>query len=717
MKGIINMICIFAEKPNMGAIIAAALDGITLSSGKKILFSELESHEKLVKSQQFKEGYLKIRYNSEDCYVTWGYGHLCELKQAYDYNPEYSKWTNIPLPYIPKQYDLKVKENVTKQFNIVKNLFLKSTLIINATDYDREGEVIFSYLYDLINPRTTFKRAHFTSQTQDGIIEGFQELKSSDEVRNMTDAGRARSIADWLIGSNLTVATTLKYSDRTVLSIGRVQTPTLNLFVERELAIQNFVPMPYYTVSANFTLLNGLTYKGEHISKRFENKTDAQYVLNRIKDAEGIITSVEVEASKKNAPILFSLASLQMEANSRYGFTITETLEIAQYLYEKGYTTYPRTNSNYLTEDMELTVNKVLNALQTTPTYGPFLDGKPRTFNKKAYFNNSMVSSHFAIIPTGVIPTGLNEKQSKLYDLIAKSIVMMVYSPAIIQKTTVLTDVNGEVFKTSGNIITDCSWMEVWGKPKEALLPSLLYGDVVNVEADLADKFTTPPKRYNDKTIISAMLAAGKELDDEELRNVMVSSSVHGIGTDATRPAIIDTLINRGYITRDKKNIYATEKGISLIKIIPFSEIKSAELTAMWEGKLNDIALGKLSYVSFIKEIEALTTRWCSQVINSNVTADSLGFQTQSDKKSCPLTNCSGKILSYSWGWGCSNYKCGCKFSVNKIIAGKELTDKQLEMLVTTGSTKVIRNFKGKKGMFDAKLKLEDNRIKFDFTK
>ena len=708
------MITIYAEKPDVGNKIAAALDKITLSSGKEITFKDLKANEKAVKAQQFKDGYLKIKYLGDDCYVTWGYGHLCELKQAVDYDADYKNWSKMPMPFIPTEYQVKVKSEVKKQFNLVSDLMKKSSLVINATDYDREGELIFAYLYDAAKCKVPFKRAHFSSQTEEGLQDGFAKLLTAAEVKDITDAGRGRSVADFVVGANLTAQMTLKAGGKNVLSIGRVQTPTLNMLVEREEAIRSFVPSPYYTITADFKTTAGEVYKAEHKTKKFTNKAEAQAIYDNITGKKGKVKNVEKKTEYKEGPNLYSLSSLQMAANSKYGFTMAKTLTVAQQLYEAGYTTYPRTDSQYLTEDMEPVVNTVLDVLEkNNATYASFITGRPRSFEKKKYFDDKKVQSHFAIIPTKSYPSGLTPDQEKLYDLIARSVIMMLYKKAKLENTKITTDVEGEEFISNGKVVIDPEWMAIDTKSKDELLPNVKVGDIVSGTYKINEKMTQPPKRYTDKTLLSAMLNSGKELDDAELKKIMASGDVNGIGTEATRASIIETLIKRGYAERDKKNIFATERGIQLIHALPIKEIKSAELTALWEKRLNNIALGKDSLPVFIKDIEDATRKWVAELATS---VSKGAINSASVIGTCPA--CGKNVIKTKWGYGCVGYTDGCKFTISGEIAHKKITDAQVKKLLEKGSTGTIKGFKSSSGKsFDTALVLDDDKkVVFEFT-
>ena len=681
------MITIYAEKPDMGRKIAAVLNSSS-------------------SAPQRKDGYLEITFKGEPTFVTWGYGHLCELKSAKDYDESYKQWRNIPIPFIPHPYEVKVKEDVIKQFQIVKGLFDKSSLIINATDPDTEGEIIFAYLMEAAHCKKPFKRAHFVSQTKEGITYAFDHLKSPGEVQNLIQAGKSRSIADWVVGCNLTVAMSLKFSGNSVLSLGRVQTPTLNILVEKELAIRNFKSEPYYLIKAVFETDKHEKYEAESIRKRISNKAEAENIYKNLIGKSGVVQSVERKEIEKEAPSLYNLLALQMDANSKFGLTLAQTLEVAQSLYEAGYTTYPRSDSQYLTEDMEPVVNDILDVLaKSSPEYASLINGQPRKIKRSKYFDNSKVSSHYAIIPTTSTPKSLTPVQQKIYDLIARSVIMMIYPPAKLEKTTVITGVGDENFSSSGNIVVSPGWMAVSSAPDDKLLPDLKIDQVVSGEYSLQEKVTEPPKRYTDRTLASAMEAAGKELDDAELRKVMAAGK-KGLGTEATRANIVETLIARSYAVREKSIIKPTERGISLIQTLPLKEIKSAELTAQWEQRLDNISKGKERMEDFISDIENATKIWCADIYAASEDKTSLASE-KTTSFICP--GCGSSILKQKWGYGCSNYKNGCKFAINNTVASKKLTDLQIERLINNGTTgdKPISGFTGKSGKkFEAILNL-----------
>lgn len=724
------MITIFAEKPDVGNKIAAALDRITLSSGKTVSFGSLKTYEKEVKSQGSKDGYFRISLKGEEAFVTWGFGHLCELKQAKDYNPAYKNWRNLPAPFIPDSYEIKPRsipeekdkygynDKIKRQLKLISELFAKSRMIINATDFDREGEVIFSYVYEITKAAAPVQRACFSSQTQTGICDGFsKDLKSGKDMRNIESAGRMRGIADWVVGANLTVSTTLWNSGTSVYSVGRVQTPTLRMVVDREKAICGFTSIKYYVIEALFQTEKNESFKAKYYKDKIETKKEAESILKKLQEI-GIISNVDRKRVNKAPPSLFSLSSLQMECNSRFGFTLKQTLDLVQKLYDNGYVTYPRSDSSYLTEDMEPVVNKVLDRLLAKISeYAKWIDGKPRRYVKSRYFNNAKVESHFAIIPTENVPKTLSDDESKVYDLIAKSVIQMLYSDALIQQSKIYIDVNGEMFTAQETRIIEKGFLEVDNTVKETLLPSLSIKDLLSGKYQILEKDSEPPKRYTEKTLLAAMISCGKELDDKEMKKVLDNPSVSGIGTVATRDAIIETLIQREYIARKGKTLIATEKGINLIDRLLISDVKSPEMTAKWEKRLNLIANGKEDPQIFLKDIENSVRDWCLIFSKEKrPLSSSDGKSTDTLPYKCPL--CGKPMVKKTWGVGCSGYRDGCKFSIGQTISKKKLSDKQMEKLLKTGQTDKISGFTSKSGKkYDATLALKDGKLTFLFEK
>lgn len=713
------MMVIFAEKDSVGKKIAAALGGIYLKdSGKIVSFGELPKYKKLVDEQGNKDGCFKVKFKGEDCYVTWVWGHMCGLKQAKDYNPEYKYWSKMPVPFFPKKYELKVTdEKHSRQLKIIKSLFEKCDWIINATDADREGEVIFAYVYQYLNCKKPFKRVLFSELTKSGIPIAFDSLVDSSERKNIENAGRARAMADWVVGANLTARLTLHNHSTQPLSVGRVQTATLNLLVQRELSIRDFKPSEYFTLDGVFTTSKGEKYKGVHKLKKFDKKEDAEKIFDKINGKKGEITVLKKE--KKNVPVpeLLNQAALQMKCNEKFGLKMIDTLDIAQYLYSEGYTTYPRTSSRYLGEDMKEQVNGIFDKLEATSKYEGYIKGKPRPFFMKRFFDNTKVGSHCAIIPTGETPKGLTELQQKVYDVICRSFIQMIYPEAVVENTNMVTTVEDEEYISTGKIIAYKGWMEVSGVPKVDTLPDVSLHEIVDPEFKIESKWTKPPQRYTDKTLLAAMLSAGKTITNKELRDILSDPKDGGIGTEATRASIVETIIQRGYAERDGKSFVATEKGIDLIQKLPVDDLKSAEITAEWEKRLREIADGKEDLKTFMIDIYRSVTKWCKEIDSSPVISTSVLSGTSSSLEiKCPI--CGQPLKKMKWGWGCSGYKTGCKFSVSQVIAKKKLTDLQVKKLVNEGKTSSIAGFVSKAGKkFSAKLYLDENqKVQFEFA-
>ena len=694
-------IVIHTEKPSVGMLVAAALDKICLSNGKTIPFSGIKTSENQIKAEQKKTGYLKITYRGKPCFVTWGFGHLVELKQAADYNPAWKNWSALPLPFYPDDHMLRVKagknddynKKVEAQFNLVAKLLRGAELIINATDFDREGEVIFSYIYELAGATAPVMRAKFASQTLQGIRDGFANAVPGKEMKLLEAAGRARGMADLGVGATMTAAMTLQHPASGILSIGRVQTPTLAMFVEKELAIRNFVPTPYWTLEAVFTTPDGEKYKAAR-KERIDSRSEADELLGAVEGRAGVITSVKKKETVKQPPHLYSLSALQMDANSKFGFSLKRTLDAAQRLYDEGYTTYPRTNSQYLTEDMEPTVNKLLDALEAGEDYYSLIVGRPRKFNRSYYFDNSKVESHYAIIPTENIPDDLSGDDAKIYDLVCRSVIRMLYGSATLLQTTVTTVTNGVSFTSNGTVIKEPGWMAVGDAAKTELLPMLSEGMACSGDYDVKEKKTEPPKRYTDKSILSAMITAGKQVEEEELKGILENGQNKGIGTEATRAAILETLLERAYIERNGKAFEATDKGIALIQNLPVKALKSPSMTAQWELRLSKIEKGEEDPDVFKRDIIIELGGWVKQVQNSNT--DRFGNTPGEFKANCPV--CGEPMRKFTWGYGCTGYKTDkCNFSISGTMFGKKLPEREVIRLITTGSTNKISGFISKK--------------------
>ena len=664
------MIVIFAEKEDMGSKIAAALDCIRLPSGKVVDSDTLPAYQKEVKKYQVDNGYLPISFFGEEAVVTWGLGHLYALKDVAEYDKALTRWASRPVCFIPKAYELHPISSDVERFakkndfqrKTVKSLFSKADKIINATDDDREGEVIFAYVYEAVKCKKPYERVRFTSTNKEDIVDAFKHLVPASEVKPVEMAGRARGIYDWLVGTNLTTQFTLKNPGNGVLSVGRVQTPVLKMIVDRENEIIHFKSSAFWSIKAKFTTDDtGAEYNGEHKTKRFDKKSDAETILSKITGKPGKITDIKKKTVKKEVPLLYSQTALQMDANETYGYTPKKTLDTCQWLYEQGYVTYPRTKSQVLNDGMESNVKAILGALSKMTDYTGFISGRPLNPGKK-FFNSAKVDSHYAIIPTTKTPpVSLTTEQKNIYDLIAKSLIRTIYPEAIMESTAVTTTVEGEEFVSNGSVVVNLGWLAVGGKTKETLLPKLTLNETVTGDYKLSEGKTEPPKRYTDKTILAAMVSAGKDLKDEELRKILADPSVEGIGTDATRAGILQTLADRKYIEHNGKSILPTQKGMEFIRIFPVAELESAEFTARMEKQLTLISKKEVKFEDFIEEVEKQTDKWCHIVADSK---EEMSSSSKSSKEDAvygdPCPNCGKPMMlrtgKYGKFWGCTDY-------------------------------------------------------------
>lgn len=722
------MTVIFAEKPDMGIKIAAALDSIHLDNGIDVGFDDIANYTDIIKKQRKKDGYFRINFYDDETIVTWGYGHMVGLKQAKDYNEAYARWENLPLPYIPEEYELKVTTDDTRQFSIIERLFRDSDRIICATDDDREGDLIFDYIYTYIGCNTPFQRAVFNKQSKEEFIKSFTEsnLIDSSERQLIIEAGRGRSIGDFICGAGPSVAMTLKYNSQDVLSVGRVQTAVLNMIVVRELDIINFKPQPYWVIKAFFKTPSGEVYEAYHNKKRFTTKEDADKVLECIKNSkDGFIKDIDIKQFKKKKPNLYSLATLQMDANKAFGFSLKNTSDIAQGLYDKGFITYPRTDSLFLPEDMMNEMDNVLSMLENS-SYGNLFPQNKEYFKNNLYFDNSKVSSHYAIVPTSTEANGLNDSEEKIYSLIAKSVITMVHPEATLSKTTVTTIMNNEEFITNGNSVVDPGYMVVTGIPKEHLLPNLAYDmNVAVVDCKKEYKQTEPPKRYTEASLLNAMINCGNTLEDDELREIMSKGpdgKPRGLGRPSTQASIVATLERRCYIEKKGKTIHPTKKGMAMIQAFPVEDLKSAKMTAMWEKRLDDIEAGKETFDNFIYDLEESVRRWTKEIMESN---KNIRLERTSDGSTeanyrCPV--CKRKIKKLHWGYVCTGKDAEenpCSFSIGFNIAQKRLTDSDFSNLFNKGATGLIKGFVSSTtgDKFDAFLKYNPETKNVEFAR
>ncbi len=585
------MIVCIAEKPSVAKDIAAVLG-----------------------ANQRKDGY----FEGNNYQVTWTFGHLCTLKEPRDYLEEWRYWNLRYLPMVPSKFGIKLLDNdgVKKQFQVIKRLVESCEKVVNCGDAGQEGEVIQRWVLHLTKCKVPIKRLWISSLTEEAIKEGFSKLKDAKDYNNLYAAGNARAVGDWLLGINATRLFTKKFGQqKQVLSIGRVQTPTLAMIVKRQLEIDNFKSEDYWELRTVYrdTEFNSVLGK-------IKKKEKAHYALSKISEAPFIITSFEQKEGKERPPRLFDLTALQVETNKKFGFSADQTLKHIQSLYEKKLVTYPRVDTTYLPDDMYPKVSGILSKMQYySKLTAPLLEKKiPKT---KQVFDNKKVTDHHAIIPTGVIPSGINPDEQRVYDVVAKRFISVFYPDCVVSNTTVLGEVLKLEFKATGKQILQPGWRVVYeteassDKTKsddDKIMPTFVQGESGPHVPRVDKKQTSPPKFYTEATLLRAMETAGKQVDDDEMRELLKDN---GIGRPSTRANIIETLFRRKYIERKKKNILATQTGIDLIEVIENETLKSPELTGDWERKLRLIEKGEFEPDQFKQELIEMVVNLTNEVL------------------------------------------------------------------------------------------------------
>ena len=612
-----NMIVCIAEKPSVARDIARILGATS-------------SHDGYMEGNGYQ--------------VTWTFGHLCELKMPEDYTPLWKAWSLTSLPIIPPRFGIRLKEDsgIKKQFATIERLMQKADGIVNCGDAGQEGELIQRWVMQKAQPTCPVKRLWISSMTDEAIREGFANLKDQSEYQTLYMAGLSRAVGDWLLGINATRLYTLKYGqNRQILSIGRVQTPTLALIVNRQKEIDNFKPEPYWVLA---TVYRDTTFTATQ--GRFTSKEEGEQAFQTIEGKPFTVTKVEKKNGHEGAPSLYDLTSLQVDCNRKFGFSAEQTLNLIQSLYEQKLATYPRVDTTFLSDDVYPQCPRIMNGLFQTRFAGqaPYADlvrtlgGKPLPKSKKV-FDSSKVTDHHAIIPTGVPPQNLSDAQRKVYNLIARRFIAVFYPDCKFATTTVLGEVAGGdgpaspsspasiEFKVTGRTILEPGWRTVYAKDtqtdddekkpdeEERTLPVFEKGESGPHTPTLTEKMTTPPKYYTEATLLRAMETAGKLVEDETLRAAMKEN---GIGRPSTRAAIIETLFRRHYIKKERKNLVATPTGIELIDLIHEELLKSAELTGIWEKKLRDIERQEYEPALFLEELKAQVTEIVRDVMADN---------------------------------------------------------------------------------------------------
>ena len=561
-----------------------------------------------------KDGYIE----GNGYQVTWTFGHLCTLKEPHDYTPQWKSWDIYKLPMIPPRFGIKLIENATykKQFAVIESLMQNATEIVNCGDAGQEGELIQRWVMQKAKATCKVKRLWISSLTEDAIREGFKNLKDQCEFQSLYEAGLARAIGDWLLGMNATRLYTLKYGlNKQILSVGRVQTPTLALIVNRQKEIENFVPTQYWELKTVYRDITFNATKG-----KFDTLAEGEDFLKSIQGKDFTVTKVTEKKGTEYAPRLFDLTSLQVECNKKYSFSADDTLKTIQSLYEKKITTYPRVDTTFLSDDIYPKCPQILVGLTDYASIIEPLKGKKLPKSKKV-FDNSKVTDHHAIIPTGVRGQNLTPMEQKVYDLVVRRFIAAFYPDCKISTTTVLGVVDKVEFKSSGKQILEPGWRTVFAKEvkdsddekedeQERIMPDFKEGESGPHTPSLLEKWTQPPKPYTEATLLRAMETAGKFVEDEELRDALKEN---GIGRPSTRAAIIDTLFKRNYIKREKKNLFATPTGVELIDIIQEELLKSAQLTGIWEKKLREIEKKNYQAKQFLDELKQMV----EQIVNS----------------------------------------------------------------------------------------------------
>ena len=700
-----------------------------------------------------KDGY----YEGNGYQVTWTFGHLCTLKTPDDYRDEWAKWRLDQLPMLPEKFEIKLMKDkgVKKQFGVIKKLFRRAAVVINCGDAGQEGELIQRWVMQQAGYKGKVQRLWISSLTTEAIREGFRNLRDAAHYDDLYYAGFSRAGGDWLLGMNATRLYTLRYGGyKQVLSVGRVQTPTLAMLVQRQREIDNFKPEPYWELHTRYREVDFACIKGQ-----FNKKEDGEQLLAQVTDHPFTITKVEKRNGKEYAPPLFDLTSLQVHCNKRFGLSADQTLKIAQKLYEQKLLTYPRTDTTYLPNDQYPKLPGILGKMSNYATLtAPLLGTKLRKSSR--VFNDKKVTDHHAIIPTGA-QRKLMGAEFNVYDAVARRFIAVFYPDCEVAKTTVLGESNEVVFRTSGKVILKPGWRVVLPSPKAKLkdskkqadknadreLPPFKTGENGPHEPKLLEKMTQPPKYYTEASLLRAMETAGKKTDDRELRDLM---KANGIGRPSTRAAIIETLFRRKYIRRVKKQLHATETGCSLIDVIQNDLLKSVELTGQWEKHLRDIAAGEYNPKTFIDDMKKLVEEVVTEVRKDNrslkIAAPTTGgygrgksgrktgrsaekfgarVKTKADKERAakrsakaapvgkvPLTELEcprcrrAKLLRGRTAYGCARYAEGCSFRLPLEYLGKKISDNQLRRLLAKGSTVDLKGFDGPNGKHTGKIVL-----------
>lgn len=664
-----------------------------------------------------KDGY----YEGNGYQVSWTFGHFCTLYTPDDYKPHWKRWDLNTLPMLPEKFETKLigNDGVKKQYSVLKNLFDNATSVINCGDAGQEGELIQRWVLKQAKYDGPVQRLWISSLTTEAIKAGFEDLKEASDYDQLYYAGSSRAIGDWLLGMNATRLFTLKYGgNKQVLSIGRVQTPTLAMIVNRHHEIENFKPQAYWELQ---TLYRGTLFNNEE--GKFFEKEDGQKLMNRVEGKPLTITEVSKKKGKETPPRLFDLTSLQVYCNNKFGLTAEQTLKIAQSLYEQKLITYPRVDTTFLPEDQYPKIGGILKQLSNYAELTAPLIGKKIRKSTKV-FNDKKVTDHHAIIPTG-LQSGMAAQNFQVYDAITKHFIAAFYPDCSVSNTAVQAEVDSVGFKATGKEILDEGWRVVFAskdagaKPKneEGVMPTFEKGESGPHEPSFTEKHTKAPRTYTEASLLRAMETAGKQVDDDELRDLM---KANGIGRPSTRANIIETLFKRKYIKRNKKQIIPTSTGVQLIGLVQNELLKSAELTGQWEKQLKEIEAGEFSASRFISNMKHMVDDLVAEVRLAKNRAIVTHQLVETKKaapakkglvgKECPKCK-QGRLLKGKTGFGCSRWNDGCQFLLPMKFLDKKISDNQLLRILDKGESTLLKGFKKDGAKVNGQVKLSE-----DFT-
>lgn len=708
---------ILAEKPSQAKAYAEAFE----------VAKREKTHIELKPCSTFPDGAV----------ITWGIGHLVGLKMPGEYRKEWKNWDIKNLPIIPAQFEYKVSEDKKVQFNAVKKLINNADVVINACDIDREGSNIFYSTFNMTGAKNkTIKRLWINSLEVDEIVKGFQSLQSNEKDLLMYSEAKTRQISDWLVGMNASPLYSLLLQNKGLnasLSIGRVQSPLVYMIYQHQKEIENFVSKPFFELVGHFKSTNGqytgkAKVKTDTLKELISFLEEKNLVLN--KEITGEVLEIETKEKHIKSPRLHSLSTLQKIANKRWKYSPSKVLEIMQSLYEKKIVTYPRTSINFITENEFVYLsNNVENYMQLIN-----VDFTPNKVANKRYVDGTKVQEHYAIIPTKTIPSAntlnsLSVEEKHIYDEVLRNTLAMFHSDYLYEETKIVTAVNNVKFETVGKVEIEKGWKALFVQSDDEehvengsnkVLPSVSKDERVLSILQSKEGHTTPPKPYTEGDLVKVMKNAGKTVDDESDKEIL--NEVEGLGTEATRSSIIETIKKNEYITVTKNIVSVTNKGKILCEAIEGTLLASPVMTAKWEGKLKEIGSGNSSPENFISNIKAFIMSLIQQAPQkigqvSNIEQTIKIEQANNNKSNCPCCK-KGLMIDRKTFLGCSEYKNGCKFTINKIIATKKLTEKNINDLLEKGITSIIKGFKSKTDKsFDAKLKVTGDKVTFEYSK